>query len=134
MIYRTKYFKLHELVDKETYEQYGQVAWQFLDERMLMALDQLREALGPITVNNWKWGGQFQWRGLRTSKCRQGAKMSQHRFGRAVDFDVKGMTAREVRAYIRKHFDDFGIACIERKVNWVHMDFRNCKPLKEVSP
>jgi len=132
--YKCKHFKLYELVDKATWKNYGQFAWNFLDPRLLMALDQLRDALGPITVNDWKWGGKFQWRGLRTTKCRQGAGMSQHRFGRAVDFDVKGMTPQDVRNYIRTHFEDFGIFCIERKVNWIHMDVRNCNPLKEVSP
>ncbi len=62
-----------------------------------------------------------------------GAKYSQHRFGRAVDFDVKGISAETVRNDIRKgYFSE--ITCIEADVNWVHIDVRNANRLLEVHP
>jgi len=132
--YVPKHFKIYELVNKSTYAKYGEKAWWFLDDRLLKIIDTIREDLGPMTVNSWYWGGPFQWRGLRTSEYYQGKpSQSQHSFGRAVDFDVKGMTADEVRLHIRNN-PEYGITAIENDVNWVHIDIRNVDPLMEFNP
>ena len=104
-------------------------------DRVLKGLDMLREDLGPVTVNNWYWAGKFQNRGLRTSKYYKGrVSYSQHTFGRAFDFDVKGMSAEQVRIHIRANHSKYGITAIENGVNWVHADWRNCEPLKQFTP
>ena len=133
---KAKHFKIQELVDKETYERYGQKAWWFLDNRLIMLLDRLREDLQrPITVNNWLWGGNNQHRGLRPPKCNIGADYSQHRFGRAVDFDVKGMKADQVRSYIRNRINNYPeIKGIETGITWVHLDIRNSDDLLIFKP
>lgn len=84
----------------------------------------------PVTVNNWHTGGQFSERGFRLPNTSIGAKLSQHKFGRACDFNVKGMTPDEVRADILNHQDEFiaaGLTTIEAgeyAPTWVHADCR----------
>jgi len=133
--YKCEYFKIYELVDPLTYKQYGQSAWQFLDPRLLITIDKLRAVFGPATINNWKWGGKFKWSGLRTPECRIGAKMSQHRFGRAADMKFKNISAKEIRKAIKSDpmWTKY-IHCVENKVNWLHIDVRNCDPIKWINP
>ena len=140
-MYRTKYFKLHELVSKSDYDSLGEKCWDLLDERALRTLDALREDLGrPITINTWKTNGQFSWRGYRSrayykSDAEYIKSRSQHKFGRAFDFDVKGMSAEDVRQYIYKNKSKFPhISFIEADVNWVHFDTRNCQEITAWSP
>lgn len=105
-----EYFTIEEFVDKSTFDKFGQTAWQFIDIRLLKTLLIIRVELGKgMTINNWKWGGGFSQRGLRTNICNIVKKktdagrlyLSAHTMGKAVDFDVKGMTAEEVRMWIK---------------------------------
>ncbi|MGF1788738.1 D-Ala-D-Ala carboxypeptidase family metallohydrolase [Photobacterium swingsii] len=127
-MYKLQHFKPQELVSKSTYNARGSKSIELMDERILITLDQLRINLGrPITVNNWIWNGQFQQRGLRTQEAKEYSKYSQHTFGRAVDFDVKGMSASEVRAHILTNINLYPfISFVEVGINWVHVDVRNC--------
>ena len=53
--------------------------------------------------------------------------MSAHTMGKAVDFDVEGMTADEVRGWLAEHgaYLPYPIR-VENDVNWLHMDvFQN---------
>lgn len=122
------YFSIKELVGKRTYKKYEQRAWRFLDYRLLYALLIIRTNLGlSITVNY----GNKQQRGLRTI-VQQMVKnffykdklyISAHLLGKAVDFDVKGMTAREVRNWIINNKDLFPFKIrLENNVSWVHLD------------
>lgn len=124
----SKYFGIHELVDSKTVKIHGERAWKFLDYRLLYALLIVREGLGkPITVNTRK----LQQRGLRTI-LQQLVKnyfykdklyLSAHLLGKAVDFDVEGMTAQEVRDWIISNKDLFPFKIrLEGEVTWVHMD------------
>lgn len=96
-----------------------------MDPRILWTLDQLRKTIGkPITVNNWREGGPFSQRGFRNDPG-TGAQLSQHRFGRAVDFDIAGISAQEFRAAVKA--GTFAteltyITRIEDGVNWIHLD------------
>lgn len=128
--YKPVHFELQELVDPVTFGTYGDRAWQFLDSRLLANMDRIRNRYGrEIRVNDWHLpGGKFSYRGFRPCSYKGGAPLSQHRFGRAFDFDVKGMTAEEVRADIRANPNNFDFSCItavEMEVNWVHVDCRN---------
>lgn len=128
---KAKHFKIHELVDKETYEKYGQKAWQFIDDRLIEFLDRLRTDLeSPITVNNWYWGGDREWSGLRTAKSPYYSPYSQHTFGRAADFLVQGMNSQKARAYILKYRNHYPeVKGVELDVSWVHTDVRNVDQL-----
>lgn len=127
--YKPKHFLTRELVDKETFATFGESALMFFDVRLLKTIDGIREHFNkPITINNWHVGGPYDSRGLRRPADKTGADYSQHRFGRAVDFNVREMSADEVRKYIIAHQNEFPfneICAMELDVSWVHIDFRN---------
>lgn len=128
------FFDLRELVDPEIWLEYGDSAIWFLDPKIIEFLNFSRKRYNkPITVNNWHYehvGKAFSERGFRTPQSATGATLSQHRFGRAMDYNVRDMTPNEVRADIMKHQDDFmqaGITTIEDGAfspTWVHADRR----------
>jgi len=125
-MYVPRHFKAFELVDPITYAKFGEGALQLFNPLALQALDTMRDYFKvPITVNNWKTGGPFKWRGLRTVDCLEGAKWSQHRLGGAFDCDVRGKTADEARSEIIYNKGFKIITCLEADVNWVHLDVRN---------
>ena len=123
-----KYFKVFELVNRETYDKMGDRAIELFTPDALAALDGIREYFGaPVTVNNWHSGGPFEWRGWRTLKkaAELGAPKSAHARGEAFDCDIQGVTAEEARQRI---LDDksnpllLKITRIEANVNWLHFD------------
>lgn len=132
-----EYFGVFELVGRAVFNKYRNRAWMFLDIRLLWALLIIRANIDkPITVNNWYWGGKFSQRGLRSNLQqifasyfkRRKLYLSGHVMGKAIDFDVKGMTAEEVREWILKHQELFPFKIrLEHKlkgkaINWVHLD------------
>ncbi len=127
-MYKCKNFIIEELVSPQAFKDRGQKAWQLLDDRMLITLDRLREKYGSMTVNNWKWGGDREWSGLRTSDSPYFSKYSQHSFGRAADVIFKTVTAEKVRQDMLANPDDATfeyINSIELGVSWLHFDIRN---------
>jgi len=131
IVYRPTHFDLEELVDPVTWNVLGENAWWLLDPQMLWTLDQIRERYNqPVTVNTWKWETDkpYTLRGFRPSSVAFGGFHSQHRCGRAADFDVGRMLADEVRADILAHQNDQTfqyITCLETDISWVHLDCRN---------
>ena len=129
------YFVIQELVCPHVYDKFGLYAWQFFDPRLLDVLLVIREKINkPIYVNNWDMGGNFSQRGLRCNICAlvkektslEKLYVTAHGQGMGVDFDVKGMSAEEVRQWIK----DNQILLphpirIESDVNWVHIDVRS---------
>ena len=132
---KSKYFKIQELVSEDVYKKYGEKSWMFIDEKLIKVLDLLREHFGkPIIVNNWLWGGELHQRGLRANKDeivanKKGYYISQHCLGKAVDFNVKGLTAQEVYDEIIKNKDKFylisRIENIKNTPTWCHIDVAN---------
>jgi hypothetical protein len=137
------YFELKEIVCKDVYNYYKDVAWQFFDSRLLTTIDRLREKIGkPIFVNNWDTGGQFDERGFRCLRCsivKQAIKnnkmyVSPHMTGQAIDFDVEGLLADEVRQWIIKNQNLWPYPLrLEADVNWVHLDTREIGINKKVT-
>lgn len=127
--YKPAHFKLQELVPPDVYQALGERAWELLDLRALVTLDHLREALGPITVNNWHAGGNYKESGLRSPATSTGAKYSQHKFGRAFDCKFNGVTPHEARDYVLRNADRFPyLTTIENPdatPTWFHFDVRN---------
>lgn len=138
------YFDVKELVDKTVYNKYGESSWKFLDDMALECLLIIREELGkPITVNNWHVGGRFSQRGLRHNmssivKNKTSLYLSAHIFGKAFDFDVKGMTSVEVRDWIVDNADKFPCKIrLERNmggkpISWVHLDIMSDPSIPKV--
>jgi len=126
------YFEIEELVSKAVFDKEGENAWRFFDPRLLETMLFIREYFGkPIYVNGWKYGRSFSQRGLRENtgsvvrkKCQEGKLyLSAHVFGQALDFDVKGMTANEVRERLIDLADILPHPIrLEANVNWVHLD------------
>lgn len=129
-MFKCKYFEIHELVPKHIYESRGERAWELLDERALRTLDLLRDRFGPVTVNNYAFGGSREWSGLRTAQSPYYSETSQHSFGRAFDCLFRNVQAEAVRAYILRHRDDFYITGLELNVAWLHFDCRNADKIK----
>lgn len=122
------YFSIGELCDQKTVSTYGERAWRFFDEKLLHTILILREQIGkPIYINH----AGMQQRGLRTNVSpmvieKTDARrlyLSAHMMGKAVDLDVKGMTAEEVRNWIEEHQHLFPYKIrLEDNVTWVHID------------
>ncbi|MGY6429894.1 hypothetical protein ACXIVC_21905 [Vibrio parahaemolyticus] len=142
-VYMPQKFQLKELVSKAMWERRGAACIELFDPRLLMTLDQLRKDLGRgITVNNWIWGGHLQYRGfrdegfyieeaLKKGKTKEegladyARSLSQHKFGRAVDFHVTGMSAASVRRHIHRNKSKYPfITFVETDISWVHIDTR----------
>lgn len=129
-----KYFSVKELVGPEVYRKHGDRSIQFICPMLQETLFILRHNLKkPITINNWAFGGRFTQRGLRTNVSamvlnKNFLYLSAHMFGKAVDFDVKGMTACEVREWIVANANLFPYQIrLERNlkgkpISWIHMD------------
>lgn len=100
-MYKCKYFSIDELVCPEWYhladkKQCLDRLWLAFPEELLVSLDRLRERFGPLIVNNWMRGGMRCESGLRWAPTQTGAVLSQHKFGRAIDFVSKTVTPEEV--------------------------------------
>jgi hypothetical protein len=125
---RCVHFKIYELVSQLYYEGYPEYKlWWLFDDRALITLDLLRTQYGKMTVNDWKFGGQYQFRGFRPSGSSVGSEFSQHKFGRAFDVKFGDVPVGVVRQdCIDRRFDCFKhIKAIELNVSWFHFDCRN---------
>jgi len=129
-MYNPKYFDVKELVDEEVYNLLGENAIRLFDEDLLIAVDTLRETYGTaIIINNWHLGGNYSQRGFRSKKSKVGSEKSQHRFGRAFDLTIVGVSADTARQHILSNKDKYyGVNRMEDKVNWLHID---SKPIEQ---
>ena len=127
--YTPKSFGLHELVPPDVFHARGLRAWELLDARALVTLQALRDALGPIIVNDWRIGGTFTESGLRSFKSATGAQDSQHKFGRAFDCKLRGVTPHEAHLYVLAHAAEFPLLTTienpDATPTWFHFDVRN---------
>ena len=132
-----KYFSIKELVSESVYNKHGESAWKFICPMLIHTLLVIRKEIDkPITINNWANGGKFQQRGLRENtsnivRSKTKSKrlyLSAHTMGKAIDFDVKGMTAVEVREWLKNHYYILPYKIrLENEMNgkpitWVHAD------------
>lgn len=127
----TKNFYLDEFIPKEVYEQFGERSKQFLDPRLPLLLQAIRDFTGKgITINNWIHGGAFNNRGFRHPFTGVGGTLSQHKFGRGADYNIEGMKDIEADEMIIKEFKRFqpyGLTTIENPKftnGWTHIDTR----------
>lgn len=131
-MYLPKHFRIQEFVPPDVYKQWSEKSIMFIDERVLITADKLRDMFGPMIVNTWhnpkliKAYGLRTESGLRSMTTTTGAAMSQHKFGRAADALFALHDADYVRKYVLGHAADFPhIGCIEDDVSWFHFDVRN---------
>lgn len=126
-----KNIALVELIPRSIHNQWGQRATMFIDPRLPGAVQWIRDRFGrPVIVNNWPTGGALHNRGFRPPAATVGATLSQHRFGRAVDFNVMGITPQEVYADIMANQEAYmnaGWTTVEDVAftpSWTHLDLR----------
>ena len=132
-----KHFSIEEFVSPAVYQRFKEDAWRFFDPRLIETMAFIRKQLAsPITINNWKWGGVYTQRGLRenispivSSKTTEGKLyLSAHVLGMAVDFEVKGMAAEEVRKWLSDNSEllPHPVRLEHKKdgkpIHWIHLD------------
>jgi hypothetical protein len=143
MIYKPRHFSLQEMVCPHVFKKYGETAWQFMDDKLLMTVDLLRDQLGPIFGNNYDMPEEervkrglplFDERGFRCIQCSLVQKaikdgtlyVSPHMTGQVFDCDVAGKTAAQVRLWIVANEIKLPYPVrIEKNVTWLHIDSRN---------
>ena len=128
-----KYFRVQELVCNHCYTKFGELSWQFLSTELLSILYTLRVDIfkKPITINTWHNSGQFSQRGLRCNMCqlvknKNSVYLSAHCLGKAIDFNVQGLTNEQVHNIIKQNIDKFEynirLESIESAPTWCHID------------
>lgn len=125
---KSKYFKIHELVTESIYKKMGKKAWRYVPQDLIDAIDTLKERFpnGVMTINNYKWGGDREWSGLRTAESPYYSPTSMHSFMMAVDVIFSDYAAKDVRADILDNPDIYPtIKGLELDISWVHLDIRN---------
>ena len=121
-----KNFITQELVPTEIYELLGEDSLKLMDKKLIETLLFIRKKLDRgITINTKYKGGRYNLRGYRPKNCAIGALYSAHKEGLALDFDVEGMTANDVRSWLKANENllPHPIRC-ENGVSWVHIDVR----------
>lgn len=86
-----------DYVPPDIFQVYGSKSIQFIDPKIIEVHRILSEMFNvrPI-VNNYHLGGKLKERGYRLPSSNTGAILSQHKFGRALDFTIPGLSAAEV--------------------------------------
>lgn len=131
-----KYFTIQELVPLEIFNRFGSKSIMFIDLDIVRCADLFRELVGsPVNVNDWWNNGLYSESGFRMPDTTTGGKLSQHKFGRALDLKVKGMTSKQMAEVIfsaEKDFMSLGLTTIEDPIfttgihqDWLHIDSRN---------
>jgi hypothetical protein len=125
----TPNFDLREFIYKDIFAELGEQSVMLLDRRMILFAQALRAYIGkPVILNNWHTGGDRSFSGLRPFDSTVGAKFSQHKFGRAIDAQVPGMSGEELRDIVRNEYNrKFKnlITTIEQGTDtWLHADCR----------
>lgn len=127
----SKHFKIQEFVPPSIYNYWGERSKYFLDPKIVVFADFIRDFFNkPVTINNWYSGGNLSLRGFRPPDTTTGGKLSQHKFGRAIDVNVEGITPQEVYDRAIKNemlFRGAGLTTME-DINdtptWTHFDVR----------
>lgn len=128
-------FILQEFIPKEIHDVWGNNSMQFLDFRIIRFAQLLRENLErPLIVNNWHKGGKYNESGLRAFLSKTGARMSQHKYGRAVDIkvlDFYGKVEKNGGRVLRQHvmdnyeiYKDLITTTEADTDSWAHFDCR----------
>ena len=127
---KSKLFRIQEVVPEHIYNLRGEKAWELIDDRLIQTMDTLKTIFpeGSMTINNWLWGGNRNWSGLRTPDSPDYSETSQHSSGRAFDCVFSDYDEATVRKFIIDNPQMFihvtGIEDFDG-MTWVHVDVRN---------
>lgn len=117
--YELGYFAGHELLPPEIWSVWGDKGLMFVDIRMLWTADAMREHFGkPAYVNTYNLPQRVRQKtragsktpigyrrdsGLRLFDYGGSENLTQHKFGRAIDIVIDGVSASEIRQEIQQH-------------------------------
>lgn len=102
--------------------------WQFIDQRIIDTIHNLRTRYGKMIMNDYEWNGNNEYRGYRQWSCNVGAMFSQHKFGRAADLVPVETDIHVIQQDILAdpwHPDFRHITTIELDIPWLHIDCRD---------
>lgn len=127
-----KHFCVEEFIPQHTYEKLGDEAVKLMSPKILEVADTLRELTEvPLTINNWKWGGDRNWSGLRDETSPYYSKTSQHSSGNAIDVVSKRFSAYRLRRFILENEQLFpDVTFLECGISWLHVDVRPGNDIK----
>ena len=135
----SKNFIIQEFVPQSVYTQFGDKSIWFVDINLINLAQAVRDFFGAtVTINNWHTKGILQNRGYRIPMTNVGGNMSQHKFGRAIDINVSGLTAQQVYKTILDNesvFMSYGLTTMEDiafTATWTHLDIRNTGMLTRI--
>jgi len=124
-------FVIEEFVPPITYGKWGNRSTWFINMKVVLFSQWLKDRCGDasVTINDWKWGGPYQYSGYRPPDCDIGAKESSHKRGLAIDVKVKGWHPDRIRKLIKDNFkflnEKFEVSGYELDTpTWTHIDFR----------
>lgn len=128
-------FDIREFVPPTLFGRYkhrpDKLLW-FIRPSTIISTIKLREYYAvPVTVNNWHIGGILKNRGWRFPGSTVGSRLSQHKAGMAIDYNVKYLTAEEVYASVRANQQDFidmgwtTVEAVHYTPSWSHLDARH---------
>ena len=108
-----------------------------IDEKIIKMADIIREYFGKtMIINNWNTGGLLHYRGYRPENYNNTAKYSAHFFGKAIDFNIKGIDDNEVRETILKNRNTFYYITRMEDASltpaWIHIDVYPTDDLKNI--
>ena len=126
MIYVPKYFTIEEIFPRSIASRLpSEYLWSLMDEKILQAADAIREYVGRRMFVNY-YG--MQCRGFRDcNECANvGGKLSAHRVGKAIDFNIEDMPTEEVYEMVLRKSNLWKgvrrIENIEKTPTWIHID------------
>lgn len=123
------FFEIEELVHPDIFETFGERSIHFLDPAMLRTIVAIRKKFGPIVINDWMWGGNFKFSGLRPMDSTVGAKYSMHKYGKAADCKSEKYTPAEMQEFILANphcFPDLRrMENVSHTPTWLHIDTAN---------
>lgn len=124
-------FILQEFVPKATFEKWGAKSLRFINPALFRIAQALRDAYGPLEINDWHRGGHHQQRGYRLPDSPTGGKESAHKRGMAIDVEFDNETPAQVYADIlnnKAKWTALGVTTME-DVNdtptWLHLAIEN---------
>lgn len=129
---KPEFLRIEEVVPPALFHELpARKLWLLFDDRILHAFDELRRIYGPITINDWFWGGKRTQSGFRMPGSNYYSLTSQHAHGRALDGIPKETSVETIRRDIMDRKYEFmkQIKGLELDVSWLHFD---CRPTKEI--
>jgi hypothetical protein len=127
----SKYFTVHDMIYLPTWKRMANEA-DGLNEEVKANLIELGKKMDTVREYFDKpINTHVTYRPLEYNKAIGGALHSAHSEGKAMDWDLMGMTCDEVRDILVKEklLDTWAMRCEDKPAsNWVHLDYRELKP------